>query len=57
VGDEGVRLRAPVRPWATVEEFRGDEDADYLREVIAGFIGLAARARQHGESLFCWVCL
>jgi hypothetical protein len=51
------RVAELAERWATVEEFRGYGDAEYLREVIAGFIGLAARAREHGESLFCWICL
>ncbi|GLW29420.1 hypothetical protein [Actinoplanes regularis] len=43
--------------WAAVEEFHGYGDPEFLREVVADFIALAARAREHGESLYCWSCL
>lgn len=43
--------------WATVEEFRGHADPEFLREVVADFSALALRARERSESLFCWICL
>ncbi len=43
--------------WAAVEEFGGYADPEFLREVVADFVALAARAREHGESLYCWSCL
>ena len=43
--------------WATVEEFGGYADNEFLREVIADFAALATRAREHGESLHCWMSL
>ena len=43
--------------WATVEEFGGFADPEYLRDVVADFTALATRAREHGESLYCWICL
>ncbi|MEU8241258.1 hypothetical protein AB0C07_23685 [Actinoplanes missouriensis] len=43
--------------WAAVEEFGGFADADYLREVITDFTALATRAREQGESLYCWMTL
>jgi len=43
--------------WATVEEFHGHADEEFLREVITDFAGLATRARERGESLYCWMCV
>lgn len=43
--------------WAAIEEFGGYADEEFLRETIVGFAGLASRAREHGESLYCWMCL
>jgi hypothetical protein len=43
--------------WATVEEFRGYADQEFLREVVVDFTALAMRAREHGESIFCWMSL
>jgi hypothetical protein len=43
--------------WATVEELYGDGDPEFLGEVVAEFTALAERARQHGESLYCWMSL
>ena len=43
--------------WATAEEFHGHGDPEFLREVIAEFAVLAGRAREKGESLYCWMSL
>lgn len=43
--------------WATVEEFGGFADPEFLRDVVADLAALAARAREHGESLYCWMSL
>ncbi|OJF15920.1 hypothetical protein EDD30_1270 [Couchioplanes caeruleus] len=51
------RLPELAERWATVEEFDGYGDPEFLREVLADFAALAGRARQHGESLYCWMSL
>jgi len=43
--------------WATVEEFGGYAEQEYLRDVVADFAALAVHAREHGESLYCWMSL
>lgn len=43
--------------WATVEEFGGHADPEFLREVVADFTALAQRARERSESLYCWSSL
>jgi hypothetical protein len=43
--------------WAGIEEFGGLADPGDLREAISGLSALAARARDAGESLFCWISL
>lgn len=43
--------------WASVEEFGGYADQEFLRDVVADFIALALRAREQGESLYCWMSL
>jgi len=43
--------------WATVEEFGGFADHEFLREVVADFTALAVRARERGESIYCWMSL
>ncbi|MEU4563173.1 hypothetical protein AB0F72_32750 [Actinoplanes sp. NPDC023936] len=49
------RVPELAEQWATVEEFGGYGDADYLRDVITDFVALAIRARERGESLYCWM--
>lgn len=51
------RMPEFARRWATVEEFGGHADEEFLREVIADFAALAVRARDSGESLYCWMSL
>ncbi|WIM99331.1 hypothetical protein ACTOB_002981 [Actinoplanes oblitus] len=43
--------------WSGIEEFGGFLDADFLGEVITDLAGLAARARERHESIYCWICL
>jgi hypothetical protein len=51
------RVPELAEQWSAVEEFGGFADQEFLREVVAGFTALATRAREHGESLYCWICL
>ena len=48
-------LARVVAEWTWAEELVGwVED---LRPLAGGLIGLARRARDRGERLYCWVCL
>ena len=51
------RMPALAEQWVTIEEFGGDADAEFAHEVVAEFAALASRAREHGESLYCWMSL
>ncbi|GIM96140.1 hypothetical protein [Paractinoplanes toevensis] len=51
------RIPGLADSWATAEEFGPFSDPEFLREVIAEFTTLAAQARTHGESLYCWMSL
>ena len=51
------RIPELAERWATVEELGGYADAEFLREVVADFAALAVRAREHDESLYCWMSL
>ncbi|AEV82373.1 hypothetical protein ACWT_1355 [Actinoplanes sp. SE50] len=56
-GIEAGRAPELAERWAGIEEFFGDVDTEYLAEVIIELGELAARARAHGESLYCWSSL
>lgn len=43
--------------WARIEEFHGNADIAYLREVLTDVSALAVRAREHDESLYVWSSL
>lgn len=42
--------------WAGIEELRG-ATADDLLPLLVGLVGLARRARDDEERLYCWMCL
>ncbi len=45
--------------WAvgTIEEFSRPADVEFLSGLVSDFVALAVRAREHDESLYCWMCL
>ncbi|MFE7560462.1 hypothetical protein [Kitasatospora sp. NPDC057500] len=43
--------------WAAAAEELPDADGDDLRPLIEQLSGLARRAREAGEDLYCWTCL
>ena len=43
--------------WAATEEFGRPGDAEFLRDVVSDLAALAMRARERGESLYCWMSL
>ncbi|WP_173036324.1 hypothetical protein [Phytohabitans flavus] len=46
-----------ARRWADIEEFGGLLTPDDLRSALEQLTALATRARDNGESLYCWMCL
>ncbi|MDX3186847.1 hypothetical protein PV458_00380 [Streptomyces sp. MN03-5084-2B] len=46
-----------AQEWAGIEEFDGRLDAADAQAFIESMAGLARRARDAGESLFCWMSL
>jgi hypothetical protein len=56
-GISADRIPELAARWATVEEFGGHADPEFLRDVVADLAALAVRAREHHESLYCWICL
>ncbi|WP_062461615.1 hypothetical protein [Demequina soli] len=50
-------LREIARPWAATEEFWGEGDPDDLAALLQSLAGLARRARENGDSLYCWLSL
>ncbi|GLY05890.1 hypothetical protein [Actinoplanes sp. NBRC 101535] len=51
------RVPALATQWATAEEFHGHGDPSFLATVIPELSALASRAREAGESLYCWSSL
>ena len=44
--------------WAGIEEFGSvGPEPDVLREFLGQLVGLARRARDGGDQLYCWMCL
>ncbi|MFI1990493.1 hypothetical protein [Actinoplanes sp. NPDC020271] len=54
---DAARIPELADRWAQIEEFHGLADPEHLREVLTELGALAARAREHGESLYAWMCL
>jgi len=51
------RLNDVAVPWAETEEFWGQADPAALAEFLAKLAGLATRAQQKEQHLYCWVCV
>jgi hypothetical protein len=51
------RIPELAERWSRIEEFGGYADVGSLREDIQEIAALAGKARQQGESLYCWICL
>ncbi len=52
------RLQEIATEWAQIEEFAYySNPGDGLRELISELTGLARRARDAGDRLYCWTCL
>ncbi|MFI6601650.1 hypothetical protein ACIBHX_35835 [Nonomuraea sp. NPDC050536] len=48
------RMAELAEQWAGIEEFDGRADAELLRGVIEELVGLARRAKESGQLLYCW---
>jgi hypothetical protein len=51
------RLDELVEHWEQIEEFADVPPADgYLLEVLTGLRGLAQRAQEEDQAIYCWIC-
>jgi hypothetical protein len=50
------RLAAVAVPWAQTEEFRGSGDPGVLANFLEELAGLAVRATEQRQRLYCWIC-
>jgi len=46
-----------AKPWSQTEEFWGQGDPAVLASFLGDLAGLARRARQSGENLYCWLAV
>jgi hypothetical protein len=46
-----------AREWSQIEELGGAISVEDTQAFVAAMIGLAGRAREHNELLYCWCCL
>jgi hypothetical protein len=51
---DAERLRETVVPWSQTEEFWGPVDVEALHDVLTDLAGLARRADEGGQRLYCW---
>ncbi|MFD0686187.1 hypothetical protein [Actinomadura fibrosa] len=56
-GADDAALPSVAEDWTRIEEFDGTMDAAFALEITKEFVGLARRARQAGDRLYCWACL
>jgi hypothetical protein len=48
------QVPALAAQWVQIEEFRNAADPEYMRSLIQELVGLARRARDGGDKLYCW---
>ncbi|WP_144069996.1 hypothetical protein [Nonomuraea indica] len=55
---DDARLPALAEQWAAIEEFSHftDDDDGYMLSLIKDLVGLARRARESDQLLYCWMC-
>ncbi|MFG2048775.1 hypothetical protein ACGFIW_15255 [Micromonospora sp. NPDC048935] len=56
-GASESQLREAAVPWSQIEEFWGHAEPSDLAEVLIELAGLARRATERNERMYCWVCL
>jgi hypothetical protein len=54
---DDARLPVLADQWARIEEFHRRVDTDVALSLIKDLVGLARRARDGGDRLYCWSCL
>jgi hypothetical protein len=54
---DDARLAALAAQWAQIEEFHNTMSADDALSLIKDLVGLARRARDAGDRLYCWSSL
>lgn len=54
-GSDEAALEAVAVPWSQTEEFWGEGDPQILASVLGELAGLARRARQKDQRLYCWI--
>ncbi|MGW2154551.1 hypothetical protein [Nonomuraea sp. NPDC001699] len=57
-GVDDARLPGLAKQWAAIEEFSAftDENDGYMLSLTEELVGLARRARENGQALYCWMC-
>ncbi|MFI9593579.1 hypothetical protein [Nonomuraea sp. NPDC052265] len=57
-GVDDARLPTLAKQWAAIEEFSSftDENDGYMLSLTKDLVGLARRARENGQLLYCWMC-
>ncbi|MEU7000381.1 hypothetical protein [Nonomuraea sp. NPDC046570] len=58
-GADDSRLPAIAERWAEIEHFSHftSVDIDYMLSLVTDFVGLARRAKESHQMLYCWMCL
>ncbi|GAA2292657.1 hypothetical protein GCM10010149_45450 [Nonomuraea roseoviolacea subsp. roseoviolacea] len=58
-GVDDARLPMLAEQWAAIEEFSHftDDDDGYMLSLTKDLVGLARRARENDQLLYCWCCL
>ncbi|MFC6715652.1 hypothetical protein [Branchiibius cervicis] len=51
------RLAEVAVLWSQTEEFWGQGDPEFLRDLLGELAQLARHARAEGEVVYCWVCV
>jgi hypothetical protein len=54
---DDARMPDIAAQWAEIEEFRGLLQTDDALVLIRDLVGLARRAGEAGDRLYCWTCL
>ncbi|GAA4205382.1 hypothetical protein GCM10022252_65880 [Streptosporangium oxazolinicum] len=56
-GADDSSLPAVAERWARIEEFspHSSDDGEYLLSLVKDFVGLARRAKEHDQLLYCWM--
>ncbi len=54
---DDARLPALAAQWVRIEEFHNTKSTDFLLSLIRDLVGLARRARDAGDRLYCWTSL